>query len=441
LPLTQIGTRIAHWRDAFVAVLERWPWLGWAGWLGMCFAALIGVNPRRYAATFGVYIDYARTFFAGEAIYDVSRIDAYLYWPVSLVVLGPFLAFDTVIAAALALGLSAAFLTWAAYQIMRAMLPDKSLHDVVSLTGYFLLINAPAAWFNFKQVQAQVFMTAGMMFAAAAMMRGRYTAASLWLTASAIVKPLSMVMILLCGALQPRMRLVLGMGLIASIAVPFAIADPHYLVDQYRAWVLKLFTLTAAQAGSWPYQADVVTLLHSFGIVLPSGGATAIRLAAALGTLALAWRITATRDQILVPLAILILSGCYCTLFGPRNEFLSFLILTPGLTALGLLLLLRRRDDVRGWLLVLAALVLGCSISFSIDRALKPAVVAIVYAWLIWLTVKPQRWLGLIGVQSDRSVRGNPHYDAAVSEQDAGNGWRGFAVLREDSSANRRCAD
>src|SRR5690606_28162976 len=101
----------------------------------MCFAALIGVNPRRYAATFGVYIDYARTFFAGEAIYDVSRSDAYLYWPVSLVVLGPFLAFDTVIAAALALGLSAAFLTWAAYQIMRAMLPDKSLHDVVSLTG------------------------------------------------------------------------------------------------------------------------------------------------------------------------------------------------------------------------------------------------------------------------------------------------------------------
>jgi hypothetical protein len=155
-------------------------------------------------------------------------------------------------------------------------------------------------------------------------------------------------------------------------------------------------------------------MLHSFGIVLPGPVATAVRLAAALGTLFLAWRIASTKDRIIFPVAVLILTGCYCTLFGPRNEFLSFLVLTPALTALGLFLLVHDRNDRRGWLLILASLVLGFSISLVIDRALKPAVVTMIYAWVIWLTLEPQRWHELMGGQAVQ-----PMTDGSDSEPEA----------------------
>jgi hypothetical protein len=441
LQTSHTGARILRVRDAFVAALEKCPWLGWAGWLAMCAVALGGVSPKRFGATFEVYIVYAQRLFAGEPLYDATRIDAYLYWPVSLVVLRPFLGLDLVVAAMIVLALSAALLSWASYRLMQALLPEKSLRDVVALTGFLLLINIPAAWFNFKQVQAQVFMTAGMMLAAAAMMRGRWNTASLWLFVSALVKPLSIVMMLLCGVLQPRMRPALAAALVAGFALPFAFAEADYLIEQYRAWVMKLLHLSGAPSSAWLYQADFASMLHSFGVVLPGYVATAIRLGSAVGTLFLAWRIAAIKDRIVFPLAVLILSGCYCTLFGPRNEFLSFLILTPALTALGLFLLVRDRNDRRGWLLILASLILGFSIALTIDRALKPAVVTAIYVWLIWLTREPHRWSELVGDKSGHRATGRTDYDVADSERDYGNDWSGGTMRGRDPVANRRRAD
>jgi len=439
--LQRADSRGRRLRAAFVGVLERMPWIGWAGWLAMCTVALMGVSPKRYGATFGVYIDYARTFFASEPLYDPARIDAYLYWPVSLAVLGPFLPLDTVTAAIVALALSAAMLSWASYRLMQAMLADEPRANPLVLAGFLLLINIPAAWYNFKQVQAQTAMTAGMMLAAAAMMRGRWNIAPMWLFVSAAIKPLSVVMILLCGALQPRLRLGMLTALVTALALPFAFADAGYLIDEYRAWVLKLLHLSDARSGAWLYQADFATLLDSLGIALPGSLTKGVRFAAAFGTLLIAWRIATIKDRLLFPLAVLMLTGCYCTLFGPRNEFLSFLILTPSVTALGLYLLVRNLDDRRGWLLIVASLVLGFSISLTIDRALKPAVVAAVYVWLIWLTLQPQRWHELMRGQSGPSMAGRTDYDVADSVQDYSNGWSGWTMRRRNPIPDRRRTD
>ena len=94
---------------------------------------------------------------------------------------------------------------------------------------------------------------------------------------------------------------------------------------------------------------------------------------------------------------VLILSGCYITLFGPRNEYLSFFVLTPGLTALAFVLFGRDAQDMRGWLLIAAVLVLGFSVSFPVDRVTKPFVVTLIYIWLIWLTLEPATMAGTAG--------------------------------------------
>jgi hypothetical protein len=59
---------------------------------------------------------------------------------------------------------------------------------------------------------------------------------------------------------------------------------------------------------------------------------------------------------------------------------------------------MRDKCDRRGWLLIIAVLVIGYEWWwFDIDRVLKPAVVFVVSGWLIWLTVRPERWRELIG--------------------------------------------
>jgi hypothetical protein len=45
---------------------------------------------------------------------------------------------------------------------------------------------------------------------------------------------------------------------------------------------------------------------------------------------------------------LLILSGLYITLFGPRNENVSYLVATSGISALAFLILLRDVADLRG---------------------------------------------------------------------------------------------
>ena len=91
-------------------------------------------------------------------------------------------------------------------------------------------------------------------------------------------------------------------------------------------------------------------------------------------------------------LAVLILSACYINIFTPRNEYLSFVLLTPSLAVLAFLVLARDGGDWRGWLLIFAALVLGMWWNLAIDAVLKPAIVAVIYGWLAWLMAQPERW-------------------------------------------------
>jgi hypothetical protein len=287
-------------------------------------------------------------------------------------------------------------LSLASIVLMRALLPNRPRVEVVNLAGILLMINIPAAWFNFKYVQAQIGMTAFMMLAAAAIIRRHWLLSCFWLFLSVITKPLSLVMLLLCGATQPRMRLGLAAALIAALLLPFAFADMHYVAGEYRNWLVKLQQLTSVEPGEWLYQADFATLLDTVGISLPHTAQTVIRLAAALGILALVWRAAQLQNRVVFGLAVTLFAACYITLFGPRNEFLSFLVLTPPLTALALLLLTRDPRDQRAWLLIVAVLVIGFHGALEVDRALKPLLTFIILGWMIWLTLEPGRWIELL---------------------------------------------
>jgi hypothetical protein len=412
----QISTAQPSWaqplRNAaqgMLALSERLPWAGWIGWLIFVAAALLRTTPRRFDNTFGVYLDTAHHFWAHQPLYvfidPVGKfidLGGFLYWPVSAVVLSPFLLVSPTVGAIVGQVLSAMVVSWGSIALMRELARGETrLPDPVVAAGYLLLINIPAAWYNFKGVQSAIVMTGAMMFAAAAMMRGRWNAASTWLFVAAIFKPLAIVMMLLCGAVERHMRLPLACAIAAALLLPFLFADPAYVASQYRAWIEKMVQVGDVLPEDWPYQVDFTTLFASFGLVVPQNAATVIRAIAALGTLGLALRIARTGSKPALGLGILLLTGCYVTLFGPRNEYLSFYLLTMPLAGLALLMLVRDVQDYRGWLLVAAALVLGFywGWDIAVDRVMKPIIVIALFVWFTRLMLAPYRWRALVGDQ------------------------------------------
>jgi hypothetical protein len=383
-------------QDRAVDLFARYPWIGWAAWLTFCAVSLLRTHPRRFGSTFQAYLTAAHNFWNGRPVYDLSNLGEYLYWPVSLLVLGPLPKFQPIVAAAIAMAVSAIVLSVACVVFLRVFLPERSPAETLKLAGVLLMINIPAAWFNFKYVQAQIGMTAFMMLAAAAIVHRKWALAALWLFLSVVTKPLSLVMLLLCGATQPKMRIGLGLALIAALALPFAFADVHYVAGEYRIWSTKLQQLASVEPGQWPYQADFATMLDTVGIDLPHVVQTGVRLAAALGTLALVWRLSRLNNATVFAMGVTLFSACYITLFGPRNEWVSFLVLTPPLTALALTLLTRDGRDQRAWVLIAAALAIGFHGALEVDRVLKPFLTFIVLGWLIWLTLEPRRWIELL---------------------------------------------
>jgi len=387
-------------------LILRFPWAVWAGWFVFCVIALARVTPRRFASTFTYYLEATERLLAHGQVYDPHALGAFLYLPVSLLVYAPFTLINHSLAAGVWLAVFAAVFTWGCYVLTTCLLPQGAGDLKASwLAGMVLLINVPAAWFNFKGVQAQIIMTGAMLIAAVAVMRSQWLRATVWLFIAFVFKPLALVMALLCAVLCPRMRLPLIVALAVVVALPFAFFDAGYMIAQYRDFGLKLWLIATAPAQEWPYGADLSTLLRALGIVMPGTVSLAVRLIAALGTLYLAWRVRGTGAARSFGFALVILSACYINLLSPRNEFLSFLVLTPSLAVLAFLVLARDQGDWRGWALIVAALVLGMWWSLAFDAVAKPAIVIVISAWLTWLMAKPERWRDLVEAANPGAIR------------------------------------
>lgn len=393
-------------RRTVTAVFSDYPWIGWACWLAFCLIALLRTDKHRFGSTFEAYFHAAQRLIDHQQVYDPANLGDFLYLPIALLVLMPLTRLDLVAAAAITLVLYAGLLTLACAALMQRLFPAGA-HGLKpwALAGTLLLINIPAAWFNFKGVQSQIIMTGAMVAAATAMIRAQWLWASFWLFVAIVFKPLAIVMVLLCGALCAPMRVPLVAAIIVALLLPFAFFDPTYLTAQYHDYGLKLWAIATSAPADWPYLADITTLLRAMGIELSSALRLSFRIAAALATLWLAWRVKRAGNTRSFALAVLILSGCFITLFGPRNEFLSFIVLTPTLTALAFLLLAHDEGDVRAWLLIAAVLALGFAWRLSVDACLKPAIVLAVYFWLGFLMVTPQRWRDL--VESGGALQGS----------------------------------
>jgi hypothetical protein len=198
------------------------------------------------------------------------------------------------------------------------------------------------------------------MIALAAIHRQHWGSAAALLTAALAFKPLAIVFILLVGAIYRPLAIRLVMGIAVFFAAPYLLQQIGYVTNQYLASI-DMFD-KAAQLGFGREWAQLFSLGSLAGIDVSPAWQTALRLAAALATLALCQQacITPFKSEIRnrkseiasgALIRIYALATVYLLLFNPRTENNSYLMLSP---VIGILCaraqFVERHPDRAAWL-------------------------------------------------------------------------------------------
>lgn len=209
-------------------------------------------------------------------------------------------------------------------------------------TSLFFMLAALGGLRGFWNAQSNALMIGLLLLAAAALVRGHWWRAALWLAVPVLVKVTPLAPALLLGALWPRrllgrFLLVLGVGML----VPFLTKPPAAVLGYYAEW---LHHLTASSGMRWPGFRDGWTLWLVVRHVLQGGGEVAVtapldapwyrvlQLAAALA--ALAWSLYLQRrgwDRRRLVNLTLALGVAWLMVFGPASEHATYVFLAPSL--------------------------------------------------------------------------------------------------------------
>lgn len=261
--------------------------------------------------------------------------DGFLYFPQSAILWTPFTFGPLRVGELLWRALSLGLLGVAAYRLARLVCrddlpssagPPPSLSDATPMAFLVmtLLCVAPAAG-SARNGQMNIIITALLVLAAADFASARW-----WRTAGLLVlalglKPIVVPAVLLAAAMRPR-QLVPRLALLvaALAALPLVMAPHDYAMRQYAMCLEKLRVSADVAGGRWN---DFAGILRTFDYEPPPWLMLAVRGIAAAFMLALSLlavrRLGAARSA----MVLLALSAIYLTVFNPRVEANTYVLL------------------------------------------------------------------------------------------------------------------
>ncbi|HEX4072625.1 MAG TPA: glycosyltransferase family 87 protein [Planctomycetaceae bacterium] len=337
----------------------------------------------------GAYRDAAHQWFAGRDVYNATG-HGFLYLPSAAILFAPFAG----------LPLPASEILWRVLTIGSFAIATRRLATLVGRgTGreFFALLTLaalPPALSCARNGQSTLIMMATMMLAAVDLAPSTFESprrwrATLWLSLSLAFKPLSIVMILLVGALDRRMawRLVVGVALV--LLFPFLTQDPHYVAKQY---VMSLQMIRASSlCGMNELWAQPFSMLTLIGINVPESAQTATRVVAGLATLVLCWQARRRHSSVRAVEYLLSFATLYILLCNPRTENNTYAMLGPviGIFAAPLNGNSRHRLAIGSLGLLLLALAVGDEVVRAFAPPgehiwLKPSLAILVLGYLVW---------------------------------------------------------
>jgi len=326
-------------RQTAVAALLIW------GIFLVVIAILINL-PRKQGKLYPTFVDAGRHFRNGEPLYQLDQKlihdrDQYRYSPAATSLLVPW---DY-------LPLSVGSVLWRWGQIIALLLAMKVWSRIaippVTWPAMFLLA-LPLCGGNVHNAQINP-LVAALLLGSLLAFHGRY----FWLAAFAIALgtafkgyPLAMGL-LLCLVDVRRFTLPLVVAHVAVLALPFAMQDQQYVLQQYRDWVQLLtmddrshFTLDAGYF-------NLQRLLLRYGWSISQSAYRVIELAAGLAAaLFLCWGMWKQKwpryhaIQVAGGLGVI-----WMTLFGPTTESSTYILLAALLSYACLVVLQRSRGE------------------------------------------------------------------------------------------------
>ncbi|MEO6053389.1 MAG: glycosyltransferase family 87 protein [Chthoniobacterales bacterium] len=348
-------------------------------WLifGLIVAIIVAVQPDRHTATLE-YQWAAAKWWKSVTIYQ--KTNGYLYLPQWAMLYTPYQILPTRIGEPLWRLTMLAFLAWTVWLAAGKISKDRK--SAIFLVASVLLL--PSAMASARN--GQVNMPLGTLYLLSAVMisERKWILTAVLLTLSLALKPISIVPILLCGVLFPRLILPLIVGIILMLAAAFIHPHPSYVMEQYNIFITILLKAGHPKSNNW---CDFAGMLRSFGLSLPDLAHLAIRAVAALFALGLAWKASRIRDAFRSAYTVLFLAVVYLMLFNPRTETNSYVMLG---TFIGLWVayeaLIAKRLKAAAWLVVFAIILgtenYGWPIFPYTDLWLKALVTSILAVWL-----------------------------------------------------------
>ncbi|GAB4247684.1 MAG: hypothetical protein OHK005_14000 [Candidatus Methylacidiphilales bacterium] len=193
------------------------------------------------------------------------------------------------------------------------------------LWGLMAVLVIPASLASARNGQTNLHLAGLFLHVGVDLVRGARWRAVLGLLVALALKPIAVVPMLLVGALMPTVRGKLAVGLGVFLILPFLRTDPGY------AWNMMLACAEKMRTASQPdYHGfcDLEGMFRTWGVEAPRPVWTGLRVAAALGTLGLAWR-SLRRMGRFGWLAVMAWGVWYLMLFNPRTEANSYAMLGP----------------------------------------------------------------------------------------------------------------
>jgi alpha-1,2-mannosyltransferase len=299
----------------------RYAWIVWAVLFLVTAAIIVSGSGRTVVPA---YREGALSWIAGDLIYHHIGVGGFTYLPQAAILFIPFSLFSVV----------AGEVAW---RLVNIAVFALGIFHFARLAGgrsgkmffpLMTLVTLPMAWDCARNGQATLALTGLMLLAVVDVAQQRWWRATLWLSLGISVKPLMIVLVLLIMAIDRPMSWRIAVGMLVTALVPFLTQHPGYVMEQYAA-CLKNFT-TAAQVGAteggWtsPFHA-----LRLIGIAVPEPVQTVLRLAAAIGTLALCWLSRRRHESVGSAIFVFSFSVAYLMLFSPRTENNTYAMLGP----------------------------------------------------------------------------------------------------------------
>ncbi|TPL04777.1 DUF2029 domain-containing protein [Mesorhizobium sp. B2-4-16] len=290
--------------------------LGFWLWVGS-FLIVLGLalwSPDTRSVVY-IYRYGSEAFLNREPLYHVQDAMGYLYAPAFAALYVPLLKLGPYLGNILWHMLGFSVLTFAAMRQVRKI----DGQERTWLLSFGLFVALPMALAALRNGQATILLTGACWFLTLSALDGRRAESFFWATLAVIAKPTAIIMLLLVGALRPRLIPVLVLAVLVVLAIPYGFASTDYINAQYHDFFRMLTSMTVDPTGPF-VPADFTAPFTRFGMPLSEAEATTVRVVAGLLTLWAVLQLDRRLDSNIGGLAIFLVAAFYMCVFNPRVE-------------------------------------------------------------------------------------------------------------------------